>query len=215
MGRAVGIQQLPGVVRWLVRQEIDMWRSLFLWLGRRRPGLRPGVTAYPYVAIVRPALWAFIVGSAIEVLAVHLLLQRWPAIQLPALVLGIWGLLWMLGMLGAVTVYPHLVGDDGVRLRHGSAVDLPIAWTDIASVRSTRHDYEGMRRIRVEEGDSPVVALTQLGQTNVEIRLHAALTPALARGRTGVSSVRVYADDARALVSALRAGAVESPRATP
>lgn len=203
---------MTGAVRWLVRLEIDMWRSLFLWLARRRPGLRPGVTAYPYVAIVRPALWAFIIGSAIEVLAVHLLLQRWPAIQLPALVLGIWGVLWMLGMLAGVTVYPHLVGPDGVRLRSGGGTEVPLAWSDIASVKPVRHDFEGIRRIRSEDD---WLALLQLNQTNVEIQLHTALAPALARGRTGVSSVRVYADDARALVSALRAGIVESPRVTP
>jgi hypothetical protein len=212
MAKVRGIRVFVGAVGWLARLEIDMWRSLFLWLARRRPGLQPGVTAYPYVAIVRPALWAFIVGSAIEVLAVHLLLQRWPAVQLPALVLGIWGLLWMLGMLGGVTAYPHLVGPDGVRLRSGGGAEVTLAWSDIVAAKAVRHDYEGIRRIRC---DGDWLALLQLGQTNVEIQLQTTLTPALARGRTGVSSIRVYADDARALVSALRAGMGASPRVTP
>ncbi|MFW3171695.1 hypothetical protein [Geodermatophilus sp. CPCC 206100] len=51
-----------------------------------------------------PVLLTFIVVSAAEVVVVDVLVQRWPAVRIPLLVVGIWGVIWMCGLLfGMVT----------------------------------------------------------------------------------------------------------------
>jgi hypothetical protein len=56
---------------------------------------------------------------AIELVAVHPLLP-WEIIRLVADILGLWGLVWMLGLLASLSVHPHLVADAGLRVRHGA-----------------------------------------------------------------------------------------------
>ena len=64
-------------------------------------------------------IWLFIFVSAVEVVAVELLLP-WESLRLPFLVIGIWGLVWMLGLLASITVHWHLVSDVGLRVRYST-----------------------------------------------------------------------------------------------
>jgi len=51
-------------------------------------------------------------------------------------IVGVYGLLWMIGLMATMRVHPHLVGDEGVRIRKSIAVDLTVPWTDIRDIRS-------------------------------------------------------------------------------
>ena len=80
--------------------EIGIWRSLFLVADapRARAGprrRRPSRTR----AQLLPLLAAFIFVSLIELPVVHLLIP-WDTVRLVALVVSVWGLLWMLGAAG-------------------------------------------------------------------------------------------------------------------
>jgi hypothetical protein len=108
-------------VRWLVRLEIGIWRSLFLGLTRRVPGRGPGVEAFSYAKEITPILWAFIFVSALELPVVHLLIP-WQPLKLAVLILSVWGLLWMLGYLAGMRVFRHLLDDSGLRIRNGPGV---------------------------------------------------------------------------------------------
>jgi hypothetical protein len=186
----------------VLRYELVMWRSLYRWVFRR-----PGPTGEPfaYAGAVTPVLWAFIVVSAIEVPVVHLLVP-WPAVRLPLLLAGIYGVLWMVGMLAAYRVHPHTVDDGGLHVRSGGTVHLWVPWDAVESVRIRRRPYEGARHLRVE-GAGRVLAVVIGSQTMVDVLLSRPLPLLAFRGDDEpVTEVRLFADDEKALVARLRAG---------
>lgn len=177
----------------LVRLEFGIWRSLALWVSRRVPGRGPEVQAFPYAREVTPILLAFVWGSLLEMVVVHLLLP-WETVRLIALVIGVWGLLWMAGLLASMRVFQHLVGPSGLRVRRGTTVDVLIPW-------------DAVERIDVQRGRAPkepepgVAFIDQMSQTRVAVQLR---RPIGVKGRE-VRAVRFYADDPQALVAAARA----------
>jgi hypothetical protein len=190
--------------RWLVVLEIGVWRSLFLWLTRRVPGRAPDVEDFPHAKEVSPLLIAFISVSTLEVPVVHLLLLR-NAVRLAALVAGVWGLLWMLGYLASMRVFRHLVDDDGLRVRHGTSVDLRIPWHAVAGVTARRGRVPAGKPCQVEEAEGGAVAyVAVLKQTRVAIALHRPTAVELPDGPRDVVELRFYVDDPRAFVTAAR-----------
>jgi hypothetical protein len=192
-------------VLWRVlRYELVMWRSLYRWVFRR-PG--PPGQPFSYVGAITAVLWAFIVVSAIEVPAVHFLVP-WPEVRPVLLFAGIYGVLWMVGMLASYRVHPHTVDDDGLHLRHGGTVHLVVPWDAVAEVRIRRRPYEGARSLRVSgEGPDRVLEMVIGGQTMVDVVLSRPLPLLAFRGDPEpVSEVRLFADDEKALAARLRAG---------
>jgi hypothetical protein len=183
-------------VRWLVRLEIGIWRSLFLWIARRVPGHGPGVQDFSYAKEITPILWAFIFVSALELPVVHLLIP-WQPVKLAVLVLSVWGLLWMLGYLASMRVFRHLLDDDGLRVRYGTTVDLGIPWAAVAGVTAKRGRFDA-RTLQVEDG---VAHVPVLKQTRVSVALE---RPIAVDAAGDVSEVRFYVDDPRGFVVAAR-----------
>lgn len=180
---------------WLVRLEIGIWRSLAHWTTRRVPGRGPEVQAFPYAREVTPILLAFIWGSMLEIVIVHLLLP-WETPRLIALAIGIWGLLWMAGLLASMRVFQHLVGPSCLRIRSGTTVDVQIPWDIVERI--------GVQRGRAPKEPEPGVAcIDQMSQTRVTVHLR---RPVSVKGRE-VREVRFNADDPQALVTAARASA--------
>jgi hypothetical protein len=112
----------------------------------RRPAIPAGADGFGYHKPVLSILVIFIALSAFEIPIIDLIVHQWPAVRIGFLVLGIWGLTWMVGLLAAYLTRPHTVGPDGIRVREGLELDLPLAWDDIASVALDR---------RVDEPKSP------------------------------------------------------------
>src|SRR5882724_9057994 len=83
--------------------EAGIWRSLYRWLTRRPRSTDPKATLFGYASEVTPILIAFIVVSALEIPIVSLIFP-WPAVRDALLVLGVWSLIWMLGLLAALRV---------------------------------------------------------------------------------------------------------------
>jgi len=183
--------------------ELGMWRSLARWV-TRRPVVGGGA-AFPYAGVVTPVIWAFIVVSAIEVPVFHLLLP-WEAVRRAADVLGVYGLLWMLGMLASLKVHPHVVEDAGLRVRNGIAVDALVPWEDVAAVRYRMRSLEGMRNIQVaEDGPARALSVGVGSQTNVDLELRVPrVLPVRRTAGEPVAVVRIYADDPKGLVARIR-----------
>jgi hypothetical protein len=177
-----------------------MWRSLFLWIARRP---RPS-PAFPYSGAVSMILWTFIVLSAIEIPAAHILLP-WESAKLAVDILGIYGLLWMVGLMASMHVHPHTATGDGLRVRHGFTTDFTIPWPAIASVRSRIGNTEKSRTVQVD-GDALSVCVGQ--RTSVDITLR---EPREVLGHT-VSTIRLYADHADELVTYVRGRLDENAR---
>ena len=116
---------VSALVRRAVSFELGVWRSLYRWTTRRPLGPEDAET-FGYARPVTPVIWAFIGLSAIEIPVAHLLLP-WQTERVIVLVVGIWGLTWMLGLLASLRTYPHVVGGSGLRIRYGTTVDITVS----------------------------------------------------------------------------------------
>lgn len=186
-----------------VRYELGCWRSLFRWISGRFD-VPSGATAFSYRApLIGPYL--LITGvSVVEVVAFELILSPgW--FRTTLFVLGIWGVLFMLGMLASVIVRPHLVSSAGLRIRMGNGFDLTVPWQVVADIRPVLRSHSG-RSVTVE---NEVLQLVVIGQTTVDLLLNRPITVRLstdvAVNRTAeVTAVRFHADDRDGLVTAVR-----------
>ena len=177
----------------ILRYELNMWRSLYRWLARRRGS----GTEFPYSGAVAAILWTFIILSAVEVPAAHILLP-WETARVILDVAGVYGLLWMIGLLASVKVHPHSASEDGLRIRHGFTTDITLPWDAIESARARIGNFEKSRSVQVD-GETLAVVVAQ--QTSVDLKLR---EPRTVLGHT-VSTIRLYADDAPGLVKHIRA----------
>lgn len=192
------VRQAFSLVRWLVVLEIGIWRSLFLLVTRRVPGQGPGVEAFSYARELTPIMGAFIFVSVLELPVVHLLLP-WETIRLIADVISIWGLLWMVGFLASMKVFPHLLDDHGLRVRSGTTTDIRIPWEAVASVTARRGTTRRNDQIDRSD-DGTVVDVDVMKQTRVEVVLNGPTPVELPKGTEEITGLRFYADDPRALV---------------
>ncbi|MCF7550239.1 hypothetical protein [Pseudonocardia sp. WMMC193] len=181
--------------------ERDGWASLGRWV-RRRPDVEPGTQTFAYHGATLPLMIVFTVVSALEVVAVDVMVPWSPAwlwLRVTLLVVGVWGVTFALGMVAGVLVHPHTVGPDGIRIRGGRALDIRLPIPAIARVRAARRTRDG-RSVQVEDG---VLHLPAASQTTVEIELtepRALTVPRL--GEVTVRAVHLHADDARGFARA-------------
>lgn len=183
------------MIRRALAVELAGWRSLARWLARR-PDVPPGAAAFSYLGAISPVLWTFVVLSAVELVALHLVLP-WPAVRLVADVLGVWGLVWMLGFRAGFAMHPHAVGPAGLRIRQGAGTDLTVPWEAVGSVavrERTRNSSGGVQR------DGDVLHVVVASRTNVDVQLRRPL--AYQDGE--VTGLRFLADDPRGLVARAR-----------
>lgn len=185
-----------------------MWRSLYSWVRRRPPVGGPDAETFGYSTAVTPVIWTFIGVSAVEIPAVHVLIP-WPTVRAVLLVVGVYGLVWMVGLLAGLKVHPHVVDAEGLRVRYGATVEFLVPWQEIAGVRLRRRSTEGVRSIQaVGEGGDRALSVAISNQTTVDVVLSRPLPLLAARGDAEpVSAVYLHADDPSALVRRLRAGA--------
>lgn len=192
-----------------VRYEIGMWRSLFRWLLRRPPTTEPGAEVFGYVGVVQPILIAFIVLSAVEIPIFDLILRHtlpWSSVRKVVLALGVWGLLWMIGLFASLRVHPHIAGAAGLRVRNGFAVDFLVPWAAIATVGARYRSLPSNRSVQTEHEESGAVLNIGAGrQTSVDLVLREPLRVGLPKGQSEpVREIRIYADDPAALVARVR-----------
>ena len=179
----------------------NAWRFVF-----RRPRVPAGATGFSYAQPVLPLLIVFIAVSAVEVVVVDLIVHRWwPAARLPLLVLGIWGVTFMVGLLFGMLVRPHAVGPAGLRIRSGSEVDLPLGWDDVAAVtRRTRRNNEREPKVTIDESGEATLHLRISDETNLDVRLERPTRLRLPHGVETVSTISLYADDPQGFLAEAR-----------
>ena len=198
------------LARKALRFELGIWRSLYRWT-TGRPRVRPGAHGFGYSKAVEPVIWVFIVVSAIEVVVAHLLLP-WPPVRALLLILGVWGLSWMVGMLASVKVNVHELGRDGLRARYGSNIDMFVPWSAVAGVRPNRQDLPRSRTVQLFTGpDGTVLSIGVSSQTNVRVTLREPVAVNLPDGEQAIVELRCYADDARAFVDGARSHLGQAP----
>lgn len=190
-----------------LRAELAIYASIGRAIARR-PALPAGAAGFSYHRPVLTILWIFIVLSAIEIPILDVIVHRWPAVRIAVLILGIWGLTWMIGLLCAMLMRPHTVGPDGIRVRSGLEMDVPLAWDDIASVEiARRSDEEKAPRIAGEQGRA-TLALRMANETDILIALERPTPVRLPGlppkgGEHLVEQVRLWVDDPKAFMRAV------------
>ncbi|HYI31996.1 MAG TPA: hypothetical protein VEX88_00875 [Glaciibacter sp.] len=199
------VNRVFAVIVRAVRLEI----LLYVSIGRaliRRPAVPAGAKGFGFHSSVLTILVVFIVLSAVELFVVDLIVQRWEPVRIGFLVLGIWGLVWMIGVLCSHIVRPHTVGPDGIRIRNGLDMDAHVRWEDIHSVGITKQVDEP-KTPRIIEADGSRTLMVRVGnETNIEIDLERPTIVRLpGRGPKGgeheVTTVRLFADDPKAFLA--------------
>lgn len=196
------------LVGYLARRALVMeakgYQSAYRFI-LRRPRVPRGATGFTYYSLVLAPLVAFTVLSAVELVVVDLIVHRWTAVRIPLLIAGIWGVVFMLGLLLGILVRPHAVGPAGIRVRYGAEVDVPLAWDDVETVTARRRAItEKEPRITVDERGDATWHLRMSNETNVEIGLDRPTTIKLPHGRETVTRIALYADDPKAFMAAVR-----------
>ncbi|MFU8870813.1 hypothetical protein [Micromonospora sp. SL4-19] len=197
------------LLRRVVAYEVGMWLSLGRWLLRRPPAVEPGAASFSYVGVVKPILVTFIALSAIEIPIFDLILRHtvpWPSVRHTAIVLGVWGLLWMIGLFASLRIHPHVAGSAGLRVRNGISVDLLVPWSAVARIEHRYRSLPSSRTVQVEQAETGTILNIGTGsQTAVDVVLCEPLSVGLPKGPSGpVHEIRLYADDPAALVARAR-----------
>ncbi|MFD3702692.1 hypothetical protein ACFWUP_06050 [Nocardia sp. NPDC058658] len=199
------MRPITRLARGFVRLEIDMWVSLARAFARR-PDIAGG-TPIRYAGAESAFLWAFLVISAVEIPAVHLLIP-WPPVQLVALILGAWGLLWMAGMLAAHHMYPHLLTDEHLRVRYLRRLTLDLPLADIRAVRNDLRAYDGPKTLQLTGPNGTTLAVILGNSTNIRIDLTEPRTFHTPHGDFTASTIAFWADDPQTTVASIRVAMV-------
>jgi hypothetical protein len=177
-----------------------MWRSLFRWLFRKGPyDVGPGAAAFPHTKAVKPFLITFLALSVFEIPLFHFIIP-WTAVRIVLLVVSAYGLIWMFGLIGSMTLRPHVLDERGIRIRNGMTLDVTIPWSAVGSVRARDRSTPPGGSVQSEDG---ILSLSAGGQTNVDVLLSEPRSFGLPRKKPvdPVTQVRFVVDDGPALAA--------------
>jgi hypothetical protein len=187
--------------------ELNIYKSLLRWL-LRRPSIPAGFEPVGYAHLATPVMALWIFGSALELPLVHVLVP-WHAVRIALLVIGVWGLLWMLGALAGLRSYPHLLGCDTLHIRSGAMHEIAIPLKAIARVttgdRSLPSSVWVLQPQETENGTHLNVAVS--GRVNVHLALCEPLEVRTRKGHMLLTGVSLWADEPRPVAALLRRGA--------
>jgi hypothetical protein len=190
------------LLRRAVAFEVMMWRSLYRWIFRRPPTRDPGAATFSYSKATSPIVWTFIVLNAIEVPAIHLILP-WPQVRGIVDFAGVYGLIWMFGLLASRQVNPHVLDERGVQVRNGGTSTFAVDWDAVAAVKLRKRTLPKSRTLQIEETPGGVaLSVTVLSQTNVDVSLRRPTVVTLPDGTEHtITELRFFADDPGPLVA--------------
>lgn len=193
--------------------ELRLYRSLLRWLTRRQDVGGRADTPFTYARTVAPVMWLWIFASAAELPLVHILVP-WEGVRVALLVVGVWGLVWMVGLLASLYVYPHLLGGTALRVRHGASHCIAVPWEIVASITHSHADLESsVWTLQPRDTDLGVdLQVGVSGQLNVHARLHQPTIVSTAKGEMEIVELSFFADDPRALVNHARKSLAPDPR---
>lgn len=197
------------LLRRAAAMEAAMWRSMYRWARRTPASLAPGDEAFSYLGVVKPILGVLIGLSVVEIPILDLIIKHvvpWQPARLIMLAISVWGLLWMLGLLASLKIHPHVVGDNGIRVRMGAGVDFTVPWPDIDTVSKRYRSMPSSKSVQIEDEHGRRVLHIVVGsQTSLDVKLRRPVTVALPKGESEpVEELRLYADDPDAFVRKAR-----------
>ena len=196
-------QKFRYIARRAIDLEIGIWLSLYRFIFRR-PRVPANAKPFSYHQPVMSLMIVFIALSAVEIPIVDLIVHQWIYVRIPFLILGIWGLTWMLGFLFGFLTRPHAVGPDGIRVRNGAEVDIPLPWDDIYAVELKKQVAEAKAPKLSSGDDGESLHLRIQNETNIAITLERPTTVRLPQGAVTVRTIRLYADAPKQFMDEVR-----------
>ncbi|NUR83008.1 MAG: hypothetical protein HOY71_02845 [Nonomuraea sp.] len=162
-----------------------------------------GAVAVTYAKEQAFTLGLMAFAMAVETAVVDLLLianDVAPAVRVPVLIADLYGLLFCLTLAAGAATRPHVVTTGELRVRFGAYFDLRVPRDRIAAVRLSLGFNEG-GMVTVKDGR---VTVAVASRTNVTVELTEPVTVVRPLGRRAeVGSIRFFADDPAALMTAL------------
>jgi hypothetical protein len=186
--------------------ELALYRSLARWIVRRAD-VPEATTPIGYSRLAAPMIWLWIFGSATEVVVIEVVLRQldasWAqAVRLPLLGIGIWGLLWMVGMLAAYRVRPHLLTESTLRIRNGARTWVDVPLDAVAATRTAEHELPGLVKAVHEEDGILLVGVSS--RTNLELELTGPTVLSSSKGPRTAARVGLWVDEPREVAAQLR-----------
>lgn len=191
MGDAEVERRSTSLISRALRMEAGGWRSLYRWIAKK-PRTSPGATAFAYTMPVVALFWTFIGVSVVEVVAVDFLLHRWPIARIALLLLGLWGVVFMAGMLAALKVNPHEVGPEGLVVRNGIFFDERLPWSNIASIGQRLDNLDSSKSFQM---DGTALHVVIGSSTNLVVTLHEPIVVRLPDRDQEITELRFWADE--------------------
>lgn len=176
----IAVRRVAAAARHVVLLEAAIWVALWRWV-TRRPAVPAGATRLPYARMVTPVLWLFVWGSAIEVVALDLIVTHfgWRLVRLP-----------------------HLLTDTALVLRSGLRGEVVVPLTVLTGVRAAEHELGGtIRTVEVVEGR---LLVGVGGRTNLELVLAGPTELATGPGPVVTDRVGLWVDEPREVAVVLR-----------
>jgi hypothetical protein len=201
----LALEVLPGPVRIMILLDLGSWRAVSAVLRGSRRSLPPGGLSFGYGRSERMLCWVFVPLSVLEVVVTGYFMHRTP-IWLDWDLAGVAGIWFLFGLGLQFAVFPHLVSEDGLVLRHWALTRLDVPSALIASVASAPLGFGAAETSH----PGALVVSTKDGVTvRVDLReeWHPKLVPDRAVrlvGTGGVSRIYFSADEPGALAAALR-----------
>ena len=191
----------------LVRHELRLLVSLWLWAARRRHQTGEGA-AFGYSRGHGPMMLGFGFVIVIESIMMSVLLRNYPVAQRAWFMLDMYTLVIIMGMHAASVVRPHILDDGALRVRRAAHVDLRIPLENVEHVRrelrTTHERAEGELNLAIGAQTTVTLELTEpVGHFTFLGR------------RRDVRLVRFHADDADSLVKEIQAAVRQQARTAP
>ncbi|MFI8516710.1 hypothetical protein ACIGEZ_02580 [Streptomyces sp. NPDC085481] len=200
---------VPEPVWRLVGHEMRLMTSLVRWVARRPHGVAgPEARAFGHARDQAALMYGFAFVCVVESVGMSYLLADWPVVHAVVLVLDVYTVLFVLGLHAASATRPHVLTADALRVRQAAHVDVRIPLDRIAGVR-----HELLFSHQKADGE---LNLSVGSQTSVTLDLTGPVpAPRLLGAPRPVRTVRLHADDARALYQALKARTTPTTSAAP
>ncbi|MFF9145546.1 hypothetical protein ACF1BN_11895 [Streptomyces sp. NPDC014861] len=200
---------VPERVLRLIAHELTLLASLWRWAARRPHGTAGAEGVFPHARDQAALMYGFAFVCLVETAGMSWLLADLPVVHAIVLVLDVYTVLFVLGLHAASVTRPHVLGDGRLRARQGAHVDVCVPLDRITAVRREN-------RFTHEKRDGEL-NLAVGSQTSVTLELGEPVdVVGLLGGVRQVTTVRLHADDPRALYEAVRdAVAVTRARTAP
>lgn len=205
--RVTALHQLAGAtVTRVVRAEVTLYRSLWLWSRHRVDGQGPGVHPIGYTRGALGVPLAFGVLTVVETVAIHLLLP-WAWLRTVILLASIYALVLLLGVVVTRVTHPHLLTGSELILRDGAHTVATLDRDTITRVTRTRR-YEP--RTPTEAGGQ--LHLPSPDGTNIDLHLAAPVTARLPgllarqRRQASITVAHLHLDDPQAFLNLMNTG---------